>query len=258
MECITRNGVKLSDYAPTFYDPRLERSNRLYCDIANPLYKPAIRNGVRDDIISTNGLVLNAPFYLFKTSKFRTLDRNKYIVTNTGATWTPQGWVFDGGSDKAAVTIDAKLQPTLAITLECWFNLTSNITQYDTIIGTNNDAYTFYFPNLADNKVAFTVTGASGASISTATAALTTGIFYHLVGTYTSGVGGILYINGTSDATSLNKGNIIAAQTPLTFGGKNAAYFVPGKKGVARIYNRAWSAGEVSQVYNATKWRFNV
>ena len=86
---------------------------------------------------------------------------------------------------------------------------------------------------------------------------LSNNTWYHAVGTFVNG-SSILYINGANVAS--------ASQTPGTYSssytadiiiGQYAGY-MSGSVGIARIYNRALTAAEVAQNFNALKSRFGL
>ena len=83
---------------------------------------------------------------------------------------------------------------------------------------------------------------------------------YHVVATYLKGTGLKIYINGNLEATfTTNTNNTIAFDTTngvhIGYSPINTSY-MDGNIYVARLYNRALSAAEVSQNYEAQKSRF--
>jgi hypothetical protein len=84
-------------------------------------------------------------------------------------------------------------------------------------------------------------------------------IWNHVVGTY-DGTKNSLYINGNLAVTgSTISGNILAG-SPLQLMNSGASNVVDckGTLSVSRLYNRALSASEVQQNYNATKARYGL
>ena len=98
--------------------------------------------------------------------------------------------------------------------------------------------------------------GTAGGAFYTPTA-LSNNTWYHAVGTFVNG-SSILYINGANVAS--------ASQTPGTYSSSYTANIVIGEYAgymsgniaKASIYNRALSADEVSQNFNATRGRFGI
>jgi len=89
---------------------------------------------------------------------------------------------------------------------------------------------------------------------------LTTNTWYHLVGTYNGSVMA-LYLNGILINQFNSVGTIQYAGSLSNLGvgynGGGPSYF-PGRIATAKIYNKALSASEVLQNYNALKSRFNL
>ena len=86
--------------------------------------------------------------------------------------------------------------------------------------------------------------------------------WYHAVATSDAGVGRI-YLNGVLNATnnSMNS-SIINGTSPLTIGNAfnsgSALQYFNGSIPLARIYNRALTASEIQQNFNATRGRFGL
>jgi hypothetical protein len=92
--------------------------------------------------------------------------------------------------------------------------------------------------------------------------ATTPGTWYQVIGTY-DGTTLTQYNNGVygSDAvvgsvSSANGGEIRIARR--WDGSESSQYYFPGDIGIIRLYNRALSAGEVAQNFNANKSRFGL
>ena len=83
--------------------------------------------------------------------------------------------------------------------------------------------------------------------------------WFHICGTY-DGSTGINYVNGTARTnTGGLSGNISSGNAALNIGNRdNDDRHFDGDIACARLYNRALSAGEVLQNYNAQKQRFGV
>ena len=95
----------------------------------------------------------------------------------------------------------------------------------------------------------------------TGSGALTSGQWYHIVGTYSQTNGSKLYIDTTvvtSSASTLTSG--LGDGTSPHIGSRNIStspdYLKNGGVAVARLYNRELSSTEITQNYNALKDRF--
>jgi hypothetical protein len=98
-------------------------------------------------------------------------------------------------------------------------------------------------------------------NLSTTTANfINTSNWYQVVGTYTSGTRR-LYINGIQVNSDTQSGTIATNPRGMSigvYGGFNGArgYYYNGNLSLCRIYNRALSAAEIQQNYNALKSRY--
>lgn len=213
--------------------------------------------------IVTSGLLLaldaaDKLSYRGSGTTWRNLASNNFNCTLTnGPTFSGANMgsiVYDGVDDSGTcnlVTSDAN-----NVTLEAWFKIT---TLPGTII--------LYNGNSAASGYGFTH-GACGATSTTlyvffgglncnvvSYAGMTTNVWYQAVYTRTTtpSTSNILYINGISRSTNTSSNpNAPAGTTSIGDPG------YPGYISIARIYNRALTATEVLQNYNATKNRYGL
>ena len=213
--------------------------------------------------IVTSGLLLaldaaDKLSYPGSGTTWRNLASNNFNCTLTnGPTFSGANMgsiVYDGVDDSGTcnlVTSDAN-----NVTLEAWFKIT---TLPGTII--------LYNGNSAASGYGFTH-GACGATSTTlyvffgglncnvvSYAGMTTNVWYQAVYTRTTtpSTSNILYINGISRSTNTSSNpNAPAGTTSIGDPG------YPGYISIARIYNRALTATEVLQNYNATKGRYGL
>lgn len=84
-------------------------------------------------------------------------------------------------------------------------------------------------------------------------------IWYNVTLTYQTNSQLILYLNGVSNI-SRSVGSLTTNTQPLRIGTSNDTFWLPfnGKVATTQIYNRALSATEVLQNYNATKGRYGL
>jgi hypothetical protein len=100
-------------------------------------------------------------------------------------------------------------------------------------------------------------------SLSTTTASyMNTSDWFQVVGTYASG-SRVLYVNGVQVNSDGQGGTLATNASGMSTGalGGNSGspgYFFNGNIGVVRVYNRALSATEVMQNFNATRGRYGV
>lgn len=176
-----------------------------------------------------------------------------------------QGGLFNGSSSFVNIPYDATLSsPTSEITISVWVKV-NTWTDYAKIVakdyrgdGSWASPYTSYDIGLftaASKFFAFNVaTGAGSPFYSQSNLALTTGIWYHLVGTKDSTSGLKIYVNGGQKGTSLGAtGNITHANTSVTIGQRSNVApgdFFDGDIDEIAIWSRALTAAEVVTLYN--------
>ena len=88
-----------------------------------------------------------------------------------------------------------------------------------------------------------------------------TAVWYHEVWTWKwSSTTGSIYFDGELDisGTITQDPSALASSNDMYIMRSSSTYagYVPGRLAVFRVYNRSLTAAEVSQNYNATKWRF--
>lgn len=174
---------------------------------------------------------------------------------------------FDGSNEFFNLTRNSQISPTSAITQECWFNVdVNNVSQvyigcqYG---GSYLNTYALWNTSTAWNGLIrnqtdqYTISYAGVPQVNT---------WYHFLHTY-DGSSQKLYINAVNVATSSLTGDIKynSSNTSVALGAdynsgynSGAAAFVNGMIPIIRIYNRALTATEVLQNYNATRHRFGV
>lgn len=174
---------------------------------------------------------------------------------------------FDGSNDHIMVSMDETLRPTQQITQEVWFKPISQGIQHFIALqyaDTSFNSYVLYYvhPDLR----ALIQIGASSERI-TVSNSLTVNNWYHFVHTY-DGSFQKLYVNGSSIGSSTLTGSITydPSNTKLLIGadyngpGLEGGFAFPanGNMGSVKIYNRALTAQEIRQNFNATKKRYGL
>jgi hypothetical protein len=210
--------------------------------------------------IVTNGLVLHidaafTPSYSQSGNTVYNLVPSQYNGTLTnGPTWSSGSFIFDGTDDIIQWATQPVTGVTNDITYNMWFNMNSTsgnqafFSFRDSMITLNNGTQWNYWWNV----------GVSQGQITTS--AIQTGTWYNMCLTQ-SGSSTTLYINGAAQA-SIVSGNIGTFRDAKAIGqydtspGAYGKY--NGKISLAQIYNRALSADEVLQNYNAMKGRFGL
>jgi hypothetical protein len=167
--------------------------------------------------------------------------------------------VFDGVNDFVIVPTGSVNNITTQLSAFIWWKST-NITREQWCIG--NSVYPTnscgWHLEVFNSKLIFQVFPSLNFSFSTTT--LQSNTIYYLGITYNSG-NTTYYINGTSSGTQNH--TFIQSTGPLTLGASSytnpgQTYLLGGSVYGAQIYNRALTAQEVLQNYNATKGRFGL
>lgn len=173
-------------------------------------------------------------------------------------------FVFDGTDKFANVGNPAILNTTTAITIDSWVKLAVINTRM-IYCGKGNgqsDATTQYWLEVnASNVPYFYISiGGLGKPLTMSTFTIQAGIWYNIVGTYD---GTIVrgYVNNVPNQTTISyAGSITTTVFPYSVGklSNYTGLYLNGSIGVSRIYNRALSAAEISQNFNALRGRYGV
>ena len=217
--------------------------------------------------IVENGLVLaldaaDKNSYKGSGTNWKDLSGNSYNGTLTnGPTFSnTNGGVinFDGTDDY--VDCGNVLASLTNLTLECFVKFGTQSTSYNGIISktlSNANGYEIRTAGYTSTTTTaqFRYVGDNG---SPDFGALTNGIWYHLTATGILG-SQLVYINGSIYNSGTYAGTPSANSNSLVIGKlAYAGLYANMSMGYARIYNRALTATEVLQNYNATKTRFGL
>lgn len=193
-------------------------------------------------------------------------------ITSTALTYDSNNdFEFDGTDDYA--TVSDPSYPTAwtdNFSFEAWHYVPSGADWHDTttfgansgtaIVARGSYPGSHGLGRRDTNKLFHCVRTDSGLYFAEITASTNT--WYHLVGTY-DGTNNRLYVNGKLEATTAvtitgvpDTGGVRIGGN-FAFGGNNGGY-AQGKTPVARMYNKALSAFEVNQNFNAQRGRFGI
>jgi hypothetical protein len=230
--------------------------------------------------IVTDGLVLyldaaNTRSYPGSGTTWTDLSRSSTtgVLTNGPTFNSANGGsiVFDGADDYIDnITQSISIQDNTPFSIDVIFKTTSTGTAQ--LIGNWNTLVTpGWRLSIASGQISFfliSANGRAGRAVLSTTATYNNGILYHLCGTYSGNgnVNGIsLYVNSISVTTStvLNTSPGTLTNSKITLGASqlsttNVANYLNGNIYQTKLYNRALSAQEILQNYNATKTRFGL
>lgn len=175
--------------------------------------------------------------------------------------------VFDGTNDSVTVLPSSIFSfGTGDFTIEGWINFAalpstnaiSPLLQNDAVGSSNNDKFWFGLFNDAGTNTLRLGRHATSTGVYCSWS-VSINVWYYIVATRSSGTVA-LYINGASqsvtNATALNLASF--SQNGLAIGAISTPYYLNGKLGIIKLYNRALSATEVAQNYNALRGRYGV
>jgi hypothetical protein len=212
-----------------------------------------------------DGLVLNldaSKFYSYPKSGTTWTD-----LTNNGNTGTlvngvgynsanRGSLVFDGVNDYVNCQNAANLQITVG-TISAWFNANSGNNAYNGII-TKQEAWSLFVKDnvLVSYDWGNTAERNTGITVGNSTWNYAAMTFTQTVGTPSNNA--IIYLNGTSVLTTTVKHVSQATPVVVGDGGVGASQNFGGNMAQALIYNRALTATEITQNFNATRARFGI
>ena len=186
-----------------------------------------------------------------------------YNATNGGSMY------FDGTADcKVTVASTTALKVFSGLTVECWCNrlgagnaaqehiITKGLNAGDCgwgLVSERSPTTTFQFWHYKNGCGGSRISALSGVTP-------TTGQWYHVVGTHDEAAQlMVIYVDAINKAQTSNSEGIAENDYTLEFGDEfNRDYNFNGYISPIRIYNRALSAKEVSQNFNAQRSRFSV
>lgn len=235
-----------------------------------------------------NGLVLNVD-----AAQYRSLPRGGDIVTSglvlnldagnpssysgTGTTWydisgngqsatlsnftyntTNGGVLVANGSTSSGVGgfISTSIINTNKLTSEVWVYFTSTGGAYQRFLTTTNQASEISIIRLNSGVITFYVFTSSGLQTLTASS-VSANTWYHIVGTW-DGTTMRVYVNGSLAASGVRSGTLINATIGPVYIISSSGESLNGYIPIARYYNRDLSAAEVTQNYDALKFRYGL
>ena len=198
-----------------------------------------------------NGTLVNGPVFNISSGSRGNISfdgTNDYVLINSGST---------------------NINPTVGITVCSFFNIASYSSNYAPICFKQNNysgTYEQYSLVLDNTLIGFIVTGIDRQQKIAQSVADYRNQNIYAVGTCDTTTDELkLYINGSLIQTISFTSTFDIADTPINIGGTGVLKFgasyngwVNGRIHNTQIYNRALSAAEVLQNYNATKTRFGL
>ncbi len=183
-----------------------------------------------------------------------TLTNGVAYVTNNGGAFD-----FDGTDDFIVFPDDTNLD-NQTLTMEGWVSMDSSLNQ-DAFFFEKGNVNTQYSTFMNSTNIIFRTQNLSTQDLAQSISSYTSvGAWFHYACTYVGGTKRI-YINGAQiTALSGLTGTIPVNTGGLYLGayGPGVSYHLNGKIAVTRVYNKALTATEVTQNFNAQKSRFGL
>lgn len=178
-------------------------------------------------------------------------------ITATSLTYASDNtFSFNGSNNYMTVPVSSVLNMPSSFTLEAWVRPNSATSDRAIIIlGTGS----YYLTIDNAYKLSVYCYGKSPAGYHTTSESVSQGVWNHICAAWSSGEVS-LYINGQLKISISTTGTPNAVSSQLWIGaeGSGASRQLNGSIGIAKIYNRALSAGEVAQNFNALRGRYGV
>lgn len=187
---------------------------------------------------ANNATLLNTPTY----------------STNNGGYFT-----FAAASSESATVSGTGLVPSSAYTKAVWFNLTDTVSDNNLVSSATGGHFMFF---AGTNKLYCGHANWTGAGNPytkyPSTTNFVAGTWYLAVLTYTTAGGMTLYINGALDSTFTTDKTAHTGDGSTNIGRFGAGNFLNGSVAQVLTYDRAISATEATDIYNATKARYGL
>ena len=215
--------------------------------------------------IVTSGLVLqldaaNTKSYPGSGTTWTDLSGNNNTSTLTnGPTFSSANGgsiVFDGSNDQATVSSSSSVNFTDVVSLSSWFNFTVLPTGEVPLIR-KNDQWQLGLLNATTIRCLVRTNGTNGwVEGNDVSYTFLTNTWYNMVMTY-NGSNMLIYVNNVLVKTATVTGAILTNANIIQIG-YLLTVFLNGNISNCSIYNRALTAAEVQQNYNALRGRFGI
>jgi hypothetical protein len=206
------------------------------------------------------------PVYSGTTNTASVFDMtsNNAITTNAATYANDGSYSFNGSTNYFTMPENAVFN-TQSPSVEVWVKV--NSTAQNGFFFEKGNVNTQYALFLETGQIVWRQYLAGAVTNITAPAAtyINTSQYAHIVGTYTSG-SRCLYVNGTLIASDTSTGTVNVNANGCSigvYGGQNGTvggrnYFFNGSIGSVKVYNRALTAIEVKQNFNANRGRYGI
>lgn len=175
-------------------------------------------------------------------------DSQGDYIAPSGHQWEGACYHFDGVNDRVDISSSPDLKNPNFFTISLWIKFD---TLTSAMIPLAKDGDSGYYIQIGTNGSVYFRFG-SGATTLISSGSIITGNWYNIVFTF-DGTNGTAYLNNTEKTSSSN----FSAPTSMTDNdlvmgcySSKASYFIDGKMFDVRIYNKALSFSEITDLYN--------
>ncbi len=221
-------------------------------------------------LVATSGLVLyydptNTASYPGSGTTLTSLVGSGLNGTMTAITYTSPYFTYNGTTSQVLVADNASLEPGSGdFTIEVWIRYTTIAGKTRTYLSKTNNGglaanWSYGFRTNPNTNETYLEVGNGTTSVQSPSTSVTTNTWYQIVGVWTNIAANsiALYKNGTLiGSNSHSFASILNSTNPLYLGNYNGNEYAQqfeGNMGVVRIYNRALSAAEIVNNYDADK-----
>ena len=220
--------------------------------------------------IITDGLVLaldaaSPRSYPGTGTTWYDLSGNGNNGTNSNITYSSTNggiFYFNNSSSVSLISNSPSLNPTTGLTIESWVKFDGNSNDFIFEKGNVNTQYSLF--SHSTDIVFRTKHSGDGLyhtqSPAKSTVGVVNGQWHHIVGSW-DGSTKIIYVDGILRNSVSKSGNLVTQTTGAAvgrFGGTSTGYYFGGYIPKVALYNRALTAEEITQNYNALKSRFEL
>ena len=217
-----------------------------------------------EENIVTNGLVLNID--PAKYSSYPGSGTTIYDVSGSGNTGVltngPTLFGLNGGSILLDGSNDYIEVPSISLnssfTIDMFCN-TNNISSTYVFVGKYGGGSYDFWLGVSGSRFKFSISMPNKFDAQTAT--ISTNTWYHVAAVYNaSAITASIYLNGVLAQTL--SGSSVFQNPPGNYAigafGAGGGYYFPGNVAAHKLYNRALSASEIAQNFNALRGRYNI
>lgn len=221
-------------------------------------------------LVATSSLVAyydpaDTASYLGSGTRLNNLVGSDLSGTMTSVTYTSPYLSFNGSTSQISIADSASLEPGSGDwSVEIWLRYTAIAGKTRTYLSKTNNGggsadWGYGFRTNPNTSTTYMEVGNGTTSITSPSTSVTTGVWYQIVGVWTNVASNsiALYNNGVLVGSNAHSFASIRDTTrPLYIGNYNGNEFAQqfeGDIGIVRIYNKALSADEVKNNYDANK-----